>query len=119
MSPSASPPNKGVFPSPLLKARPATAARRLATASPSPRSRKRKLDTPTSPATEERVIMLADKPKTLRTVERLEGAAAAEGGDEGALLKLPLAWQPLTVTPPENDRVDACITPGALSAEMH
>ena len=83
--------------------------------------------------------MLADKPKTLRTVERLggtaegaahsgdEGAAhssdegAAHSGDEGATLKLalPLAWKPLTVTPPESDRMDGCVTPGALSAEMH
>ena len=70
--------------------------------------------------------MLADKPKTLRTVERLEGAAhsgdegAAHSGAEGAALKLalPLAWKPLTVTPPESDRMDGCVTPGALSAEM-
>ena len=75
--------------------------------------------------------MLADKPKTLRTVERLGGTAegalqsgdegAAHSGDEGATLKLalPLAWKPLTVTPPESDRMDGCVTPGALSAEMH
>ena len=134
-----SPPNNAVFPSPLLKSRPSSSLRR-ATASPSPHSCKRsKMGTPTSPATEERVIMLADKPKTLRTVERLggtaegaahsgdEGAAhssdegAAHSGDEGATLKLalPLAWKPLTVTPPESDRMDGCVTPGALSAEMH
>ena len=122
-----SPPNNAVFPSPLHKSRPSSSLRR-ATASPSPRSRKRsKTGTPTSPATEERVIMLADKPKTLRTVERLEGAAhsgdegAAHSGAEGAALKLalPLAWKPLTVTPPESDRMDGCVTPGALSAEMH
>lgn len=126
-----SPPNNAVFPSPLLKSRPSSSLRR-ATASPSPRSRKRKMGTtPTSPATEERVIMLADKPKTLRTVERLGGTAegalqsgdegAAHSGDEGATLKLalPLAWKPLTVTPPESDRMDGCVTPGALSAEMH
>lgn len=117
----ASPPNNAVFPSPLLKSRPSSSLRR-ATASPSPRKRS-KMGTPTSPATEERVIMLADKPKTLRTVERLEGTAegAAHSGDEGATLKLalPLAWKPLIVTPPENDRMDGCVTPGALSAEMH
>ena len=83
-----SPPNNAVFPSPLHKSRPSSSLRR-ATASPSPRSRKRsKTGTPTSPATEERVIMLADKPKTLRTVERLEGAA--HSGAEGAVLKLAL-----------------------------
>ena len=68
--------------------------------------------------------MLADKTKTLRTVERLEGTAegAAHSGDEGATLKLalPLAWKPLTVTPPESCAgMDGCVTPGALSAEMH
>ena len=49
------------------------------------------------------------------------GRAAQLGqGAEGAALKLalPLAWKPLTVTPPESDRMDGCVTPGALSAEM-
>ena len=117
-----SPPNHVVFPSPLKAPRSAggvasgssSAPRRAATVSPSPRSRKRSksdlktgstpphLATPTSPATEERVILLADKPKTLHTVERPGPIAegAAQGADDGAALKLvrPASYHPLTAS---------------------
>ena len=108
-------PSHVVFPSPLKVPRSAggvtsgsSTPRRAATVSPSPRSRKRsKSDlkmgtpvsaTPTSPATEERVILLADKPKTLHTVEWPGAIAegAAQGSDDGAALKLvrPASYPP-------------------------
>jgi hypothetical protein len=72
-----------------------------------PRTRKRKPTPTASPPTEARLVRLASPPE--------EG-----GGRVADKLQLPLAWKALSVTPPSaRGDEELCLTPGALSAEVH
>lgn len=89
-----------LFPSPASKRGPPRGGA-------APRTRKRKPTPTASPPTEARLVRLASPPE--------EG-----GGRVADKLQLPLAWKALSVTPPSaRGDEELCLTPGALSAEVH